>query len=327
MLPYLPLLRDAGHQCDVAYSFPEKYEYFPRIGWRASQWVKRSTRRFHALLAKWRTYDTIIIEREVFDDETVDLERRFRNSTRRLVLDVDDGVHLRHPQKIETIAAMCDAVIVGNRFLDQVLGAYCDRTVVIPTCVRMRDYRQRTGATSDPPTVGWVGTTDNVAFLQVCAAALRQAARQTPFRLLVVSASDKHLRQMDLEGVSTEFRRWSAEAEIENLHAMDIGLMPLPSDQPWMKYKCGLKLIQYLAIGIPGIASPIGVNAEILLRDQETPYAGFCATDTQQWTDALVRLLVDPELRQSMGRAGRQRVIDDYSIEGHSSAFEAVLTG
>jgi glycosyltransferase involved in cell wall biosynthesis len=337
ILPYLPMLRDAGHRCDVAYSFPEKYEYFRAIGWRASQFLKRSTRQWHAWLASVRHYDAIIIEREVFDDDTSDIEAKLRKRTGRLILDVDDGVHLKHPEKFETVARMCDVAVAGNRELENVLNPFCPRTVRIPTCVRMSEYplrgfpSKRTAAgdrslTSDGikiPTVGWIGTTHNVAFLEVCAEALRETAKTIDFRLLVVAPSDQFLKPMDLRGVDVQFRKWNPDTEVDELTEMDIGLMPLPPGEDWMKFKCGLKLIQYLAVGSPGIASPIGVNGEIL----EGEHVGIAAETTAQWADALTRLLRDAALRERMGRAGRKLVQDQYSIEANWMKWESVLTG
>ena len=96
ILPYLPFLEAAGHECHVAYSFPQKYDYFPAIGWRLSQALKRAVRHWHAFSASWRHYDAIVIEREVFDDDSWNIEAKLRRATGRLVLDVDDGVFLLH---------------------------------------------------------------------------------------------------------------------------------------------------------------------------------------------------------------------------------------
>lgn len=321
---YLPSLRAAGHRCDVAYSVPEKYDYYRWLGWRISQRLKRGVRRYHAWLANRRQYDAILIEREVFDDDTSDLEARFRAATDRLVLDVDDGIFLRHPNKFDVIAGMCDVAIAGNRFLADYLSDRCPDVALIPTCIRMADYPPRPDSSrEDKPVVGWIGTTHNVPFLSVAAAALRSVAREHPYRLLIVANTDERLAEVDLSGVEVEFRRWDPEREVADLQEMDIGLMPLPDDQDWMKYKCGLKLLQYLAVGTPGIASPIGVNAEIL----EGNRVGRSASSDQQWEDALVELLGDITLRNSLGVAGRALVRTRYSIEANWRTLEQVLSG
>jgi glycosyltransferase involved in cell wall biosynthesis len=325
ILQYIPLLERAGHRCDVAYSFPQKYDYIPQIGWRLSQLLKKSVRHWHAWLAKIRRYDAIVIEREVFDDDSIHIERRLRSATNRLVLDVDDGVFLLHPEKFDQLARMSDVAIAGNRYLAEYLQDRCRIVELIPTCVRLADYPSRPAEAQrvQMPCVGWIGNAPNVALLQVASQALREVARIIPFRLLVVAPSDEKLQEVDLTGVQVEFRKWSPQTEVSDILDMDLGLMPLPAGQEWMKYKCGLKLIQYLAVGIPGIASPIGVNEEILAGN----HCGRAATHSADWTSALTELLPDAALRNQLGRAGRKLVEEQYSIEGNYPRFEKILTG
>ncbi len=327
---YIPVLREAGHRCDVAYSFPEKYDSFRWLGWRLSQRLKRTVRQWHAWLAKRRRYDAIFIEREVFGDGTSDLESSFREATQRLILDVDDGVFLRHPEKFDAISRMCDVAIAGNSFLASYLSERCPSVVQIPTCIRMAEYPLRPSARADSkadsdtkPTIGWIGTTHNVVFLSVAAEAIRRVASRHPFRLLIVATTDERLAEVDLSGVDVEFRDWDPASEVADLHEMDIGLMPLPDGEDWMKYKCGLKLLQYLAVGTPGIASPIGVNAEIM----EGNRVGRSATNVDQWESALEELLTDSSLRNELGLVGRQLVQDRFSIEANWRRLESILSG
>ncbi len=325
ILQYLPLLEKAGYQCDVAYSFPQKYDHFPAIGWRLSQLIKKSVRHWHTWLAKLRQYDSIVIEREVFDDDSIHIERLFRKATDRLVLDVDDGVFLLHPEKFDELARMSDAAIAGNRWLADYLLDRCRNVVQIPTCVRLQDYPQRAPDAQrlEKPCVGWIGNAPNVALLSVAAEALRRVARDFDFRLIVVAPSPERLKEVDLSGVEVDFRRWTPETEVSHILDMDLGLMPLPMDEEWMKYKCGLKLIQYLAVGIPGIASPVGVNEEILAGNR----VGRSAANDSEWEASLRELLSNPDLRNQLGSAGRRLVEEHYSIEGNYDRFRRSLLG
>ena len=321
---FLPALRKAGHQCDVAYSFPEKYDHFRWLGWRISQWLKRRVRLWHAWRAKVNQYDSIFIEREVFDNDTSDLEERFRRLTKRLVLDVDDGVFLRHKEKFDTIAKLSDVAIAGNECLREYLKPLCDEIVLIPTCIRMADYPQKQREPDDAvATIGWMGTTHNVPFLSVAAPAMRSLAQRHRFRLLIVATTDERLPDVDLSGVEVEFRNWDPNREVADLLEMDIGLMPLPDGQDWMKYKCGLKLLQYLAIGIPGVASPIGVNGEIM----EGEKVGRSASTDEEWETALEELMTDTDLRLKLGAAGRELVQKRFSVEANWQVLERVLCG
>jgi glycosyltransferase involved in cell wall biosynthesis len=126
----------------------------------------------------------------------------------------------------------------------------------------------------------------------------------------VVAEDARPLGRLDLAGVRIKFIPWSENKEIAVLRQFDVGLMPLPDDE-WTRYKCGLKLIQYMALGIPGIASPVGVNAEIV-RHGET---GFLAHTPSQWLDCMARLLSGPRLRQAIGQAGREEIAARYTLD------------
>ncbi|GAB5403618.1 MAG: glycosyltransferase family 4 protein [Aureliella sp.] len=324
ILPYLPLLEAAGHTCDVAYSFPQKYDELPIIGWRLSQALKRTVRHWHVFAASRKKYDTIVIEREVYDNDSSVIEEKLRKFTSRLVLDVDDGVFLLYPEKFDRVARLCDAAISGNRWITDYVSPLCPVVEQIPTCVKLSDYTlSPTQKHSTQPCIGWIGTTHNVAFLKVAAAGLRTAAHEIPFKLLVIAPSDEKLAEIDLSGIEIDFRTWSPKMEVDAIREMDIGLMPLPTGEEWMKYKCGLKLIQYLSLGIPGISTPIGINAEILDGNR----VGRAATNDHDWEEAILELLRNPSLRQQLGTAGRQLVESEYSIEGNLARFEQVLTG
>ncbi len=324
ILLYIPILEKNGHHCDIAYSYPQKYDYFPTIGWRLSQLLKRSVRHWHSFLAARRQYDAIVIEREVFDDDTIAIEKKLRKSTKHLILDVDDGVFLLHPKKFDALARMSDVAIAGNRGLKEYLQSRTPRVEQIPTCVSLASYPTRNASLQPQENInaGWIGTTNNVGFLSVAAPALRRLASETTFRLVVVAPSDEKLQEVDLSGVDIDFRKWSPETEVDDLRDMDLGLMPLPDGEEWMKYKCGLKLIQYLAVGIPGIASPIGVNEEILADGK----VGRAATNDEEWYQALKELVRNTTLRQTLGQAGRELVEQEYSIEGNAQKLEQILS-
>ena len=128
---------------------------------------------------------------------------------------------------------------------------------------------------------------------------------------------------MNLSGVNVVHEPWNPARETEQIRRFDIGLMPLFPNQEWDIYKCGLKLIQYLAVGIPGIAAPVGVNFEILDGEQN----GLAAQTTAEWALALRRLIGDRSLQQAMGRRGRQTVIDRYSIQANYPMLRDALLG
>jgi len=282
------------------------------MGFRPSQLLKRGVRWWHWLRAWLSRYDVVYVEREIFDDATSDMEARFRSVCRRMVLDIDDGVFLRQPEKFDRLVPRADLVVCGNRFLQERLASLNANTVVVPTCVDMDFYDSRSAAEPHVrPVVGWMGTTGNLPYLAEASMGLRRAAADIDFDLKLVTPDLSALKNVDLSGVRVIHEPWTARDEVSQLRSMDLGLMPLFPDDEWGVYKCGLKLIQYLAVGIPGIASTVGVNSEILDNDQN----GFCAQTDDEWEHALRTLLTDENRRQQMGHRGQDTVRRRYSIQ------------
>ena len=325
-LPYFPYLHSRGHSCRLWMSYPSVYEHIPWLGWRVSHTIKRANRYRQSLSAQLYRPDSIYLERGCLNDDSLDLDRRFRKLTPRLVLDIDDGIFLERPDKIDQLIAISDHCIVSNEPIADYVRQRHQHVTLIPTAVSMQRYRPKPSLGHSqvaPPVIGWIGTVPTMAFLEVCSSALRQLAEHHEFELLVVGPSPKPLQQIDLRGVQVRFEPWNAAKEIDHLHQMDIGIMPLPAGQAWMRYKAATKLVQYLAIGIPAVASPIGVNQHILEGNQ----VGFAAITSEQWYETLQLLLKNAQLRQELGRAGRELVTRKYSIEANAPILEQVLTG
>lgn len=322
--PYVQPLRERGHRCRVWTSFPSVYDELPLVGWRASQFVKRSTRWCQYAQGQWYRPDTIYLERGCFHDASLAMDARFRRLAKRLVLDVDDAVFLTFPEKIPELIRWSDHVVVSNRPLRDWVSQYTQNITEIPTCVPLARYPRRSPQPTDSsaPVVGWIGTTSNLGFLSVCAGALRRLARERKYTLMVVAPTDAPLKQIDLTGVSVRFEPWAPATEVARLQEMDVGIMPLPEGQEWMRYKAATKLVQYMAIGIPAVASPIGVNADILAGSR----VGLAATNEDEWLEGLRTLVRDPELRNRMGDAGRNLVESRYCVEANLDTLEKVLT-
>ncbi|MFO0976563.1 MAG: glycosyltransferase [Planctomycetaceae bacterium] len=321
ILPYLKHFRAEGHQVVLASSFPAKYDYFPWMGFRPSQLLKRGVRWWHWLRSRLSSFDVVFIDREIFDDETTDMEERFRGSCKRLVIDLDDAIFLRYPQKFPTLMELADLVVCGNRFLMDYVAPMNSRRCHVPTCVDMDDYPARPKLDHSVPIVGWMGTSGNVRYLSVAAEALRIVAKELAFELRLVVPDIHLLKGMDLSGVNLVHEPWQPANEVRQLQQFDVGLMPLFPDEKWDIYKCGLKLIQYLAVAVPGIAAPVGVNSEILDGNQN----GIAAQTTEEWVSALRTLLQSESLRRDMGTRGRQTVTERYSIQANYPVLRNAL--
>lgn len=312
VMQIVPQLRAAGHQCTVAHSFPEKYDSFRILGWRLSQRLKRAARYWHLLRARFGRYDVVWIEREIFHDASSDFEERFRKTAPLLVLDVDDGVFLNFPEKFHRICRLSDLVFAGNRYLEQYIQPLNANILVVPTCIDAEAYRPRPATErNERPVVGWIGTTGNLQYLAVAAAALSRLAAKLNFQLRLIAPDDGPIAGLPLDGVDVRYIRWDPKTEIDEIRRFDIGIMPLRMDQEWDKYKCGLKLLQYMAVGLPAVASPVGANGEIVSHGKD----GYLAADADQWYAALQPLLEDAALRRRVGNAARLRAEQDYSIQ------------
>jgi glycosyltransferase involved in cell wall biosynthesis len=294
----------------VAHSFPEKYDYFPWLGFRPSQWLKRLVRHWHLCRIRFERFDAVILERGLFHSESWDLEKKLRRLTSTLVLDVDDGVFLLFPNKFPELVKLADLVLAGNENLAQWARSINSHVQIIPTCVDIECYRpQPNRQPNKPPVIGWIGTASNVAYLREVAGAISRLATYHEFELRVVAGSGDALGELNLSGVNLRFIKWNPATEADEVAQFDIGLMPLPQDE-WSKYKCGLKLLQYMSCGIPGVASPVGVNVDIIQHGLN----GYLAANTDDWEQSLSQLLSDQGHRHQLGMAARQTVEDSYSI-------------
>lgn len=324
-LPYIDLLKDRGHQCVNWMSRPSVYEHYPWLGWRISHMLKRTVRQRQLSESRNWQPDCIYLERGVLNDDSLDLDQAFRKTTPRLVLDIDDGIFLEQPDKIDRLIEMSDHCIVSNEPIAEYVRSRHDKVTLIPTVVELARFKSKPvpAAAKEFPVIGWIGTTPTMEFLSVCAEPLRELAKLVDFELLVVGPTQEPLQRINLDGVRLRFERWKATEEVHRLHEMDVGIMPLPEGKEWMKYKAATKLVQYLSVGIPAVATPIGVNAHIL----EGNKVGFAASNATEWLDAFKTLLADHDLRSRLGSAGRQLVEERYSIEANIDVLENVLTG
>lgn len=197
-------------------------------------------------------------------------------------------------------------VMAGNPYLAEYAGQVNANVTIVPTTIDTEKYTvtERTNE-SAMPTIGWTGSFSTVQHLDTLRSGLQKLARQTRFRLRVIGTPS-----YEFDGIDVEAMPWQSETELEDLRSIDIGIMPLPDDA-WSKGKCGLKALQFMALGIPTVCSPVGVNTEIIQDGQN----GFLARSENEWLEKLSRLLHSAELRNLLGRAGRATVDSRYSAK------------
>lgn len=209
-------------------------------------------------------------------------------------------------RKLEPALKSASLAVCGNRYLADYAGRFCRRTEIVPTVVDTSVFAPSAvrEIANKVTTVGWIGSPSTWKYVLPFVPLLQSLAGQENLRISAVGAGYGGPRPRGFE-----FRAWTEEDEVALIQEMDIGIMPLP-DEPWARGKCGYKLIQYMACGLPVIASPVGVNSEIV----EHGVNGFLAESEREWADAIRRLAADPQLRRSMGMAGRKTVERRYSL-------------
>jgi glycosyltransferase involved in cell wall biosynthesis len=225
---------------------------------------------------------------------------------------------LKYPAKTRAIVAASTGVIAGNGYLANYALAFNDAVTVMPTCVDTDVFVPRPAprAAGDPLVVGWIGSPTTVRYLLEYGGVLAELARRYPFVLRVAGAG----RPIEMPGMAIENVEWSLEREVALFNTCDIGIYPL-ADDLWTRGKCGFKAIQFMACGVPVVASAVGVNCEIV----DDGVNGFLARTREDWVDKLARLCTDADLRDRLGRAGRQRVEDRYSLRRNTPLMIAAL--
>lgn len=275
-----------------------------------------------------RRFDAIWMEAELFRWLPAWVEEVVCPSAVPLVVDYDDAIFdwyesQRFPgvsrllgQKIIRIMKMADLVIVGNDYLSKYAHSTgAKRIEKVPTVVDIDRYFVPDRDVSRSLTVGWIGTPVTAKFLSHISEALRTIVNHYGVSIVAVGA-----KPQQWDGLPVEVRAWQESTEVAEIQGFDIGLMPLP-DEPYERGKCGYKLIQYMACGKPVVASPVGMNSEIVRHGEN----GFLATTTDEWVDGLSCLIEDPNLRLRMGQAGRSLVEAAYSLQMQAPRLERML--
>lgn len=332
ILQYLPWLEQAGLHCQVIPLFDEAYlvhRYQSGRG-HVGDFLRAFLRRLAALIAT-RRFDLVVVEKEIFPYFPALLERWLGWLGRPYVVDYDDALFHQYDQhksrwvrqllgrKISHVMRGAQLVTAGNAYLaDYARRVGAARVEIIPTVIDLERY-PRTLATqpvSAPLTIGWIGSPTTAKYLQAVAPALVGVCAGGRGRVRLIGSGS-----VELPGVSVEVLPWDEATEVGELQQLNLGIMPLP-DSPWERGKCGFKLIQYMACGMPVVASPVGVNSEIV----EHGVNGFLAETPAEWERALRTLLANADLRQRMGEAGRRKVVERYSLQVTAPRVAELLT-
>lgn len=332
---FLPYLRAHGVACDVACPLTEPQ-------WRALTGPDRRRRAFWyhyhetprrlAQLLNSRRYDLVFVQKAVMTAYLRGMTGLLRACARRIVYDIDDAVHIAPPHplglpwrffedraQVRKLMALADLTLAGNAWLVEETRKAGGRPIYFPTVVDTERFspapeaRTSTDGRGRARTfrVGWMGNPSTTACLEPVAEVLSEF----PDAAVCLIGADP----ARVSWSNASVRPWSYDTEVDELRRFSVGIMPQPST-PWMLGKCGLKALQYMACGVPCVASPAGAALEII-RDGEN---GLLAESPAEWRQAFDRLR-DPALRRQLGAAGRATVEERYSLAGAAPRLLALL--
>lgn len=297
----------------LTHANPQGYriqQYFPYLSERGYE-VELITSRigFLKALPAIRAAHVVYIQRLLFDPIKLAIIRALAH---RLVYDFDDAVMFgtkgespTRMRKFKNMVSRADLVLAGNHFLLEEAKKYRREGVFyVPTVVDTGDYPVKEHTDISPVTVGWIGSSSTLKYLDMIGELFTATGTDNTIRFKVIAD-----RPPSIENKDVIFERWTSEGEKSALLSLDMGIMPL-RDDIWSKGKCGLKLIQYMATGLPSITHPIGAALEIV----EDGFNGFIRADMDGWIESVEMLARDALLRKKMGRAARATVEERYSL-------------
>ena len=330
-LQYLPWFERAGVHCMASSLLSDRQveSLYAAGRYSLGSLFLSYARRVLALLSR-NQFDVVWIEKEALPWLPAWFER-YLLSGRPYVLDYDDAIFHNYDQhsrawvrrvfgrRIDRLMTGAQLVVGGNSYLAQrARDVQAPWVEVVPTVIDLERYVPKTEwavTTGGLLCIVWIGSPSTVRYLQLLREPLQLLSRELHFKLRVIGGGE-----VDLPGVNVESFPWSETSEVDCIRECDVGVMPL-FDSPWESGKCGYKLIQYMACGLPVVASAVGVNSEIVRNGED----GYLASSAAEWVEALGKLLRDETLRAQMGRAGRERVKQHYCIQQTAPKLIAML--
>lgn len=326
---YVGILENSGHSVKVVPFLSEKdwkklYTEGNLTG-KAIAMIRSILKRW-GLLFSIGKYDKIFIHREAAMIGPPFFEWFIAKILRRkFIYDFDDAIwlpnysqsnagfqKLKMYKKVNKIIRWAETITVGNDFLAEYARQFNSNIRVIPTTIDLDNVHSLCGNPhQEPVVIGWTGTHTTGQYLNDLIPVLDELSKKHRFIFRVISNQHPNIDRAYLE-----FVPWKKESEIEDLATFNIGVMPL-TDSEWSRGKCGFKGLQYMALQIPAVMSPVGVNNQIISNGVN----GFLCSSQQDWLDALERLVVDPELRQQIGIKGKETVQLKYSVEANRNNY------
>ncbi len=326
---YIPFLEANGYECHFSILLNEKDDrkfyskgnYFGKaliflksLMIRTGNWLKMND------------YDIIFVFREALMTGSIFFEKRFSKSRAKIVFDFDDAIwlqtvsesnkklaFLKNASKTEDIIGLCDLIFAGNNYLAEYSKKYNQNVVIIPTTIDTDIYQSPRGESNGRVCIGWSGSFSTIEHFETAIPALKRIKEKYADKVYfkIIGDGKYYCKELETQGLP-----WKADTEVKDLSEIEIGIMPLP-DTEWAKGKCGLKGLQYMALAIPTLMSPVGVNSEII----QNGVNGFLPDNEDEWVQYISMLVEDEPLRKKVGEAGKATVDNHYSIHAWKEKY------
>ena len=285
-----------------------------------------------------KKYDLVFVQREAMIFGPAIFEWLYKNIGQKpMILDLDDATYVRYVSptygrvgsffkffgKTDNLIKRADAVICGNRFIAEHVESLGTKAVVIPTVVDTDKFCP-VERNNEVPVLGWIGTHSTFPFLRSLFPVLEELAKKHKFVLKIIGAGESDIKVYGVEVINLE---WALEREIEDFQSLDIGLYPMSlsdsANMEWLQGKSGFKAIQYMAVGVPFVMTPVGIGAEI----GNAGKTHFNARTDEDWYNSLDKLLCNGDLRAGIGTAGRMYSLENYTIPKQINKLISVFRG
>ena len=323
---YVPGLASMGIDLQIVYLLGDDYlrGRFDGGSMHMASLVQSSLKRLGDL---WRQheFDVVMLHCELFPLMPGWLERGMIRVP--YIYDYDDAFYLKYRSgrlgmaspllghKFDNIMEGAAAVTAGNHVLAQYAKQHNVNTQYLPTVIDIDRYLPQPVRRGGPIlTVGWIGSPSTAPYLSEIVVPLSTLGQEGQLRFVVIGGKAPAIPNVDVIEIE-----WSENTELDLINSFDVGVMPLP-DEGWARGKCAFKLIQYMGCAVPVIASPVGANVDVVNNE-----CGLLAATQGEWVDALRLLRDQPHRRAEMGQAGRDRVVEHYSLSQNLPVIESII--
>lgn len=263
-------------------------------------------------------YDLIFIQKVLLPNFIIKFLKRRK---KKIIFDFDDAIYADqktyNKEKFDTQIVLYDAIILENIYTKRYVNKHGNKKILMITGpIDCKHYHPKKGIKRDKVVMGWIGISSTEQYLKILKNVFKKLSILYENLIFELVGAQK----INLDGVRFTLKRWNLNTEVADLQNFDIGIIPLP-DNAWTRGKGGYKLLQYMAVGIPAVASPVGVNKEII----QDGINGFLANSEEEWIEKLSLLIENPELRYKLGMKGRQTVEKSYSLKVNAPKSKAAL--